>query len=743
MVDFADLSADVCGVMFGGASVGAGTALVGGALEGPLPSAYRRDDDMDAPLLTLDSKRPRTSSTMGDLGQQIVRFVGFRQEGQDVGAIEMTERGVKMSSEAGDFAEWHPQLNPLEDLEEGDVVGMHKGRVSRQVEGAAMVAIVTHKAVVVGSVPSAANGQREPGVEVAYCGRVPVRAEGTIRDGDVLYSSGRGDGLAVPSKEPRVDIACDCKPGETGKKPARRMVGVAIGTSGTGDETGVRLVDVVVTPPSLSAAELRQARGRSVCPLRFVKTAAMVMIVIGALFCAALALRTTASDQDCPAVTPVDGLKIEYSNGLHSGSTADFNCWQNVPDNPTGLMGRIQCRDGAWEAVHLDLGGIHLTSRVAQGPPTECLPLQLYAIGGYGTELASVGPGGRPLSSAEIQRDRFSLEVQWNPIAPLKDSRAHHAAASVGSFIYVFGGSEQTDWLDSKLLTTNVEAFDTQRNSWSTVSAMKTKRWNPSAVAVFDPTKTMAPMIIVMGGKSPIMVENKQWMLAVDSVEAYHPDAPALRQWSTLAPMRSRRASFASAVWHGKVYVCGGQTALTQGSEVDEASSTRQVRAPCPPRALDVRRADTSQTPVFPLLTWDCFDAYPVRTPCRLEHLRSSRPLTIAARRAGLERPEAYHRRCGSVRCRQQHVVRHPQHENGQAPLRGRRVAGQDLCLRRNDREVGREMDPGRAVPFDGGGLRHRIRHLERDVADAVQPRDAFHGGHRQPPRRHGWPGGT
>ena len=70
-------------------------------------------------------------------------------------------------------------------------------------------------------------------------------------------------------------------------------------------------------------------------------------------------------------------------------------------------------RNGAWEAVHLDLGGIHLTSRVAQGPPTECLPLQLYAIGGYGTELASVGPGGRPLSSAEIQRDRFSLEVQW------------------------------------------------------------------------------------------------------------------------------------------------------------------------------------------------------------------------------------------------------------------------------------------------------------------------------------------
>ena len=535
MVDFADLSADVCGVMFGGASADPGAALVGGALEGPMPSAYRRDDDMDAPLLTLDSKRPRTSSTMGGLGQHLVRFVGFKQEGQDVGAIEMTERGVKMSSEAGDFAEWHPQLNPLEDLEEGDVVGMHKGRVSRQVEGAAMVAIVTHKAVVVGSVPSAANGQREPGVEVAYCGRVPVRAEGTIRDGDVLYSSGRGDGLAVPSKEPPMDIACDCKPGETGKKPARRMVGVAIGTSGTGDETGVRLVDVVVTPPSLSAAELRQARGLSVCPLPFVKTAAMVMIFIGALFCAALALRTTASDQDCPEVTPVDGLKIEFSNGLHSGSTADFSCWQNVPDNPTGMMGRIQCRDGAWEAVHLNLGGIHLTSRQAQGPPTECLPLQLYAIGGYGTELASVGPGGRPLSSAETERDRFSAEVQWNPIAPLKDSRAHHAAAAVGSFIYVFGGAEQTDWLDSKLLTTNVEAFDTQRNSWSTVSAMKMKRWNPSAVAVFDPTKTMAPMIMVMGGKSPTMVKNKQWMLAMDSVEAYHPDAPRSGSCGALA----------------------------------------------------------------------------------------------------------------------------------------------------------------------------------------------------------------
>ena len=70
MVDFADLSADVCGVMFGGASVGAGTASSAEPSK-PFAVAYRRDDDMDAPLPTLDSKRPRTSSTMGDLGQQI------------------------------------------------------------------------------------------------------------------------------------------------------------------------------------------------------------------------------------------------------------------------------------------------------------------------------------------------------------------------------------------------------------------------------------------------------------------------------------------------------------------------------------------------------------------------------------------------------------------------------------------------------------------------------------------------
>ena len=151
-------------------------------------------------------------------------------------------------------------------------------------------------------------------------------------------------------------------------------------------------------------------------------------------------------------------------------------------------------------------------------------------------------------------------------------------------------------------------------------------------------------MIIVKGGKSPIMVENKQWMLAVDSVEAYHPDASS-ETVVDAAPTQSRRASFASAVWHGKVYVCGGQTAPTQGSEVDEASSTRQVRAPCPPRALECAEP-TLQTPVFPLLTWDCFDAYPVRTPCRLETITqlpaSDHRTARRARTTG-----SYHRRCG------------------------------------------------------------------------------------------------
>ena len=201
---------------------------------------------------------------------------------------------------------------PAGGSEEGDVVGMHKGRVSRQVEGAAMVAIVTHKAVVVGSVPSAANGQREPGVEVMYCGRVPVRAEGTIRDGDVLYSSGRGDGLAVSSMELRMDIAC-IKPGETGKKPARRIVGVAIGTSGTGDDRrapGRRGCHARLSCRG-AAAGTRAERVPAVCEDRRDGHDRHRRPV----------LRSSGpphhgEQSGLPEVTPVDGL-IEYSNGLH------------------------------------------------------------------------------------------------------------------------------------------------------------------------------------------------------------------------------------------------------------------------------------------------------------------------------------------------------------------------------------------------------------------------------------------
>lgn len=96
-----------------------------------------------------------------------------------------------------DYAEWLPQRDPAEHFAKGDVVGVHAGRISRDLRGAEALLVISTDPCLVGNVPGAEGDARENHQIVAFMGQVPVRVLGPVERGDLLVPSGRGDGVAL------------------------------------------------------------------------------------------------------------------------------------------------------------------------------------------------------------------------------------------------------------------------------------------------------------------------------------------------------------------------------------------------------------------------------------------------------------------------------------------------------------------------------------------------------------------
>ncbi|MFQ5525228.1 MAG: hypothetical protein ACE5GX_03105 [Thermoanaerobaculia bacterium] len=120
----------------------------------------------------------------------------FGSGGTGVGAIEGDgSGGVTYKSGAADFAEYLPRLDVAEELQPGDVVGLHGGAVSRRTLGADRVLVVTSRPIVLGNDPNPELKDRY--TPVAFLGQVPVRVIGSFRAGDVLLATDREDGTAL------------------------------------------------------------------------------------------------------------------------------------------------------------------------------------------------------------------------------------------------------------------------------------------------------------------------------------------------------------------------------------------------------------------------------------------------------------------------------------------------------------------------------------------------------------------
>ncbi len=110
-------------------------------------------------------------------------------------AAACNDEGVVYGSKGADYAEWLPKLDPDDQFQIGQIVGLHGGKVSLKTEGAEQIMAISRAPVVVGNVPP--DEEKHKFVTVGFMGQLPVVVRGQVNAGDFIIASGLNDGTAV------------------------------------------------------------------------------------------------------------------------------------------------------------------------------------------------------------------------------------------------------------------------------------------------------------------------------------------------------------------------------------------------------------------------------------------------------------------------------------------------------------------------------------------------------------------
>ncbi|HSA72765.1 MAG TPA: kelch repeat-containing protein [Nitrososphaeraceae archaeon] len=123
----------------------------------------------------------------------------------------------------------------------------------------------------------------------------------------------------------------------------------------------------------------------------------------------------------------------------------------------------------------------HLTSSVVDG--------KLYVIGGriYGDGIPE--PIAKALSNFDVNEMYDPATDTWTKLKPMPSKRSGLASASMGNYIYVFGGEKVNGTFE------NNERYDTTRDIWTEEPPLPTPRLGLKAV-------TYDSKIYVIGGKT-------------------------------------------------------------------------------------------------------------------------------------------------------------------------------------------------------------------------------------------------
>ena len=138
----------------------------------------------------------KTSATGSDINAYVNFITFFDGADNEVGRIEgngSTAGGVAYKTSGADFAEYLPTEET--GLQPGEVVGLYRGRLSRNTQHAEQVLVISGTAAFVGAAPP--EDKTHAYALAAFMGQVPVKLHGEARPGDWLVASGKNDGYAV------------------------------------------------------------------------------------------------------------------------------------------------------------------------------------------------------------------------------------------------------------------------------------------------------------------------------------------------------------------------------------------------------------------------------------------------------------------------------------------------------------------------------------------------------------------
>ncbi|OGU57884.1 MAG: hypothetical protein A2V66_17600 [Ignavibacteria bacterium RBG_13_36_8] len=109
--------------------------------------------------------------------------------------LEHINLGVTYESGSGDYAEWLERLDPNEDINPGDIVGIHKGKISKLTANADQLLCTSFSPIVLGNQPG--KGKESFYEKTAFLGQVPVKVIGVVNEGDYIIPSGLEDGCGI------------------------------------------------------------------------------------------------------------------------------------------------------------------------------------------------------------------------------------------------------------------------------------------------------------------------------------------------------------------------------------------------------------------------------------------------------------------------------------------------------------------------------------------------------------------
>jgi len=228
------------------------------------------------------------------------------------------------------------------------------------------------------------------------------------------------------------------------------------------------------------------------------------------------------------SLAPLNAPRQEHSGALLAGKI--YLVGGHPDDQTTFASGEVyDIASDRWSHLpDLPIPLNHAAAAVAGG--------KLYLFGGQSPQI----DGG--LSDRTYELDPTT--GLWREKARMSSPRSAAAADVIGDRIYVVGGSPQA-------VSTRIEAYDPQSDTWELLPSMPTRRNHLTAVAIQG-------LLYVAGGRD----------VTVDSVAAIERFDPVARTWTTLAPMPTARNSHMAAAVRGCLYVMGGETNSASSSGV-------------------------------------------------------------------------------------------------------------------------------------------------------------------------------